>query len=54
MHDIDLENGNHQSIKSLLYINKLPIPYNWHNNMTIFDKACFKIIPNIIEHYVNE
>ena len=46
MHDNKIENNFGQTIGSLLQDNKLPVPKHWDNDMTIFDQACFKIVPN--------
>ena len=48
MHDVNMKNAFEMSIKSLLLRNYLPVPHHWHDDdMTIFDKACYGIIPSI-------
>ena len=52
MHNYDIKNKYNSTLKYYLEINQLPVPYHWEDEdgMTIFDKACFGIIPNIIGH----
>ena len=48
MHDINLKNNKGDTIKSNLQKHKLPVVNHWHDDdMTIFDKAYFKIVPDI-------
>lgn len=55
MHDIDIKNDLRESIHSLLHKNFLPVPHHWKNNdMTIFDKACYGIVPELGNHKPNE
>ena len=55
IHDLNITSTTGESIKSLLQKNNLPIPKYWDNNdMTIFDQACFKIIPKINNHKPEE
>lgn len=39
----------------MLFNNHTPIPYHYNpKEMTVFDKACFGIIPDIGDHKSNE
>ena len=55
MHDVNMKNSYDMSIRSLLLENNLPVPHHWHDNdMTIFDKACYGIIPKLGNHKPDE
>ena len=51
IHSYDIKDGYNRTLKDYLEDNYLPIPKHWNNDdMTIFDKACFGIIPDIERH----
>ena len=51
MHDNNIKSKDNISLKYYLEENILPMPYNYDKDkMTIFDKACYGIIPNSIGH----
>ena len=55
MHNYSIKDKYDKTLKDYLYDSCLPIPYNWNdNNMTIFDKACYGIIPDITGHKSDE
>ena len=41
--------SSYDELETSLECNNLPVPYHWEDedDMTIFDKACFRIIPDI-------
>lgn len=48
IHDLDMiKNCNNQTLREILRANFLPVPYHWNGEMSIFDQACFGIIPDI-------
>lgn len=52
MHNYNIKDKNNKTLKDYLKDNNLPIPEHWknENEMTIFDQACFGIIPDINGH----
>ena len=52
MHNYDIKNDDNKSLKDLIIENHMPIPHEWNNinEMSIFDKAYFGIIPDIDDH----
>ena len=51
MYDINITTEG-CNLKELSDECNMPIPYNWNNeqNTTIFDQACFGIIPDVSGH----
>ena len=42
-------------MSELLFENNLPVPYHWKKDtMTIFDEACFGVVPDIKGHKSDE
>ena len=56
MHNYEIKNSDNKSLNELMEQYKKPIPEHWidENEMTIFDKAYFGIIPNIEGHKSDE
>ena len=47
MHNYKIKNRSNKTLKDLMIENNMPIPQFWdkNENMTIFDKAYFGIVP---------
>ena len=55
MHNYDIKDKDGKTLKDFLEDSNLPVPYHWHDeDMTIFDQACFGIVPDITGHDPNE
>ena len=55
MHNVNIKNKKGESIRSLLHKNMLPVPHHWNNDdMTIFDRACYGVIPELGNHKPDE
>ena len=56
MHNYDIKNKDGKTLKDLIIKKYMPVPnyYQNINEMNIFDKAYFSIVPDIIGHKQDE
>ena len=55
MHSYDIKLCENETLKYYLHSYSLPVPRHWNDDdMTIFDKACFGIIPELGNHKSDE
>ena len=56
MHNYDIKAEKNMSLKDLMEQSNMPVPHEWQDEdkMSIFDKAYFGTIPNIMGHKPDE